>query len=186
MSEGNTGAPAEGDGALTGVERLNALPGDEAFARLLECCGSTRWAQSMAVRRPFKDERQLVEAAERIWWGLSGDDWLEAFRAHPKIGEARPARATGEGARRWSEEEQSAARSAPTATLDALASANRAYEERFGHIFIVCATGKTSEEMLETLRRRLANDPRTELCVAAEQQRRITLLRLRKLLAISY
>ena len=184
MSEANTEGP--GGGAHAGVERLNALAGDEAFARLLACCGSTRWAQSMVVRRPFTDERQLVEAAERIWWGLSGDDWLEAFRSHPRIGEKTPARATGEGARRWSEEEQADAASAASATLDALASANRAYEERFGHIFIVCATGKSSEEMLETLRRRLSNDPGTELCVAAEQQRRITLLRLRKLLAVSY
>jgi len=183
MSEGNTDGPGEGADARAVVEGLNALPGDQAFARLLECCGSSRWAQSMAVRRPFQDERQLIEAAERIWWGLAGDDWLEAFRAHPKIGESRPARETGEGAQRWSEEEQSAARTAASATLDALAEANRAYEERFGHIFIVCATGKRSEEMLETLRRRLANDPRTELCVAAEQQRRITLLRLRKMLA---
>ena len=182
LSERDTEGPGDSDGARTGVARLNALPGDDAFARLLECCGSSRWAQSMVVRRPFKDERHLIEAAERIWWGLAGDDWLEAFRAHPKIGEKKPVSETGEGARRWSEEEQSASASAAAATLDALASANRAYEQRFGHIFIVCATGKSSEEMLETLRRRLANDPRTELCVAAEQQRRITLLRLRKLL----
>jgi OHCU decarboxylase len=181
LSEGDT--ERSGAGAHSSVERLNALPGDEAFARLLECCGSTRWAQSMVVRRPFEDERQLIEAAERIWWGLTSDDWLEAFHAHPKIGEAKPARETGEGAQRWSEEEQAAARTARSATLDALASANQSYEQRFGHIFIVCATGKTSEEMLETLRRRLSNDPGTELCVAAEQQRRITLLRLRKLLA---
>ena len=176
----------QGAGASAGVERLNALPGDEAFARLLECCGSTRWARSMALRRPFADERQLVEAAERIWWGLAGDDWLEAFRSHPRIGEARPARSTGAGAQRWAEEEQSSARTAASATLDALASANQSYEQRFGHIFIVCATGKSPEEMLETLRRRLSNDAATELCVAAEQQRRITLLRLRKLLAVSY
>ena len=128
----------------------------------------------------------MIEAAERIWWGLTSDDWLEAFRSHPKIGEKKPVRETGEGAQRWSEEEQATARAAASATLDALAEANQSYEQRFGHIFIVCATGKTSEEMLETLRRRLSNDPGTELCVAAEQQRRITLLRLRKLLAVSY
>jgi OHCU decarboxylase len=174
-----------GAGGAVGVERLNGLPGDEAFARLLECCGSTRWAQTMAVRRPYADERQLIERAERVWWGLTGDDWLEAFRAHPQIGETRPARDTGEGARRWSEEEQAGARAAAAETLDALAEANRTYQERFGHIFIVCATGRSSAEMLDALRRRLSNDPDTELCVAAEQQRRITLLRLRKLLAIS-
>ena len=186
MSEDDTDRSGAGAGERAGVERLNALPGDEAFARLLECCGSTRWAQSMVVRRPFNDERHLLEAAERVWWGLAADDWLEAFRSHPKIGEKKPARETGEEAQRWSEEEQAVARSAASATLDELASANLAYEERFGHIFIVCAAGKSSEEMLETLRRRLANDPDTELCVAAEQQRRITLLRLRKLLAVSY
>ena len=164
------------------LEHLNALPVEEASAELLKSCGSTRWARAMCEERPFRDTRALADAADRVWLGLGREDWLEAFRSHPKIGERRAARETGEGARRWSEEEQEGARDAGGDVLDALAEANREYERRFGHIFIVCATGKSAAEMLALLRRRLANDPDTELRVAAEEQRRITRLRLEKLL----
>lgn len=163
--------------------RLNELPREEALAALLACCGARRWAEAVADERPFHDEARLFESADRVWWSLRREDWLEAFRSHPKIGERKVERATGEAARNWSEQEQSAAaRGATRETLGALAEANRVYENRFGHIFIVCATGKTSDEMLELLRRRLPNEPDAELRIAAEEQRRITRLRLRKLL----
>jgi OHCU decarboxylase len=165
-----------------GLESLNALSAEEAKAELLKCCGSTRWAQRLTARRPFDSVDELLEASDAIWWGLEASDWLEAFSHHPKIGERKAAPEAPPLAQRWSEEEQAATRSARQATLDALLRANLEYEERFGYIFIVCATGKTTEEMLALLEERLGNEPERELRVAAEEQRRITHLRLRKLL----
>ena len=172
-----------GAGGGAGLEWLNTLAREDAVARLLACCGSERWAARVADRRPFADERQLFEAAEQIWWRLGREDWLAAFRSHPKIGEREAARETGEEASRWSREEQAGVGGAPPETAGAIESGNREYEKHFGYIFIICATGKTPGEMLDALRRRLSNDPATELCVAAEEQRRITRLRLVKLLA---
>jgi len=136
----------------------------------------------MSDARPFKDADALLHKADSVWWSLSEEDWLEAFRAHPKIGEQRAATAQSEQARSWSAQEQSAIQDAATETKKALAARNREYEERFGFIFIVCATGKTSSEMLTILQERLPNDPALELRVAAEEQRKITRLRLEKLL----
>ena len=170
----------------SGIARLNALPAAEAEAELLNCCGSTEWALRMVARRPFAaDEnglRELFGAADRIWQELSPQDWLEAFSRHPKIGERAAAKPGSAQVQRWSEQEQSAARSAGEAIRQALAGANREYEKKFGYIFIVCATGKTSEEMLAILKQRLQNDSDTELRIAAEEQRKITSLRLEKLL----
>lgn len=166
------------------AEKLNRLSAEEARAALLACCGSTRWAAEVAALRPFWDVGQLLRIAGRVWRELGPEDWLEAFRAHPRIGERKAAKETGEQSRSWSEGEQSGARDAAAETLDALAEANREYEERFGHIFIVCATGKTAEEMLGLLRARAGNDPETELRVAAGEQWRITELRLKKFLNV--
>ena len=165
-----------------GLSRLNSLPAGEAAAELLKCCGSTRWAANVVARRPFAGEEELKRAADEVWWGLGREDWLEAFRSHPKIGERKAAAEVSEESRRWSEKEQAGTGLAPAGTLDALAAANREYEDRFGYIFIVCATGKSAEEMLAVLRSRLGNDPEDELRVAAEEQRRITRLRIEKLL----
>ena len=165
-----------------GLERLDALPAPEAEAELLKCCGSTNWARRMAAQRPFRGVAELLETADRIWWELGPKDWLEAFSRHPKIGESAAARAGSAQTQRWSSEEQAGVRSASQEVLAALAEANRAYQDRFGYIFIVCATGKTSEEMLALLRNRLQNDPGAELRTAAEEQRKITRLRLEKLL----
>ncbi len=162
------------------IGKLNRLSMDETRAALLACCGSTRWADAVAALRPFWDVGQLLNIAGRVWRELPREDWLEAFRAHPKIGESRPQRETGAEAQRWAEGEQARAREASDETLDALSEANREYEERFGFIFIVCATGKSAEEMLALLRERINNDPETELRVAAGEQWRITELRLRK------
>jgi len=169
-----------------GIARLNALSSEEAQAELLKCCGSTNWARRMAQQRPFPTGgdamRRLLDSADRVWWDLGREDWLEAFTRHPRIGEKAAAKEASAETRRWSEEEQSGTRSAREQVLAALAKANRAYEQRFGYIFIVCATGKSSEEMLALLQQRLQNDPAAELRVAAEEQRRITHLRLQKLL----
>ena len=166
------------------IGKLNRLPADEARAALLACCGSTRWADAVAALRPFWDVGQLLNIGGRVWRELPEEDWLEAFRAHPKIGEKQAEKETGAEARAWSEGEQSRAREASTETLDALAAANREYEERFGFIFIVCATGKTADEMLALLRQRLDNDTDTELGVAAREQWRITELRIKKFLNV--
>ncbi|HZS08404.1 MAG TPA: 2-oxo-4-hydroxy-4-carboxy-5-ureidoimidazoline decarboxylase [Blastocatellia bacterium] len=167
---------------MTGIERLNNASREEAFAALLACCGSTRWAQRMVEARPFADPSALQETAERIWWELRPQDWLEAFASHPKIGERPAAGHQPAQSSRWAEAEQAGTRSAASETLDDLAEANRAYQEKFGYIYIVCATGKSGEEMLELCRRRLGNDHETELRVAADEQRKITAIRLDKLL----
>lgn len=166
------------------IGKLNRLSADEARAALLACCGSTRWADAVAALRPFWDVGQLLNISGRVWRELPREDWLEAFRAHPKIGEKQAERETGAEARAWAEGEQARAREASDDTLGALAEANRNYEERFGFIYIVCATGKSAEEMLALLRGRIDNDPETELRVAAGEQWRITELRLKKFLNV--
>jgi OHCU decarboxylase len=164
------------------LEQLNVLPTERAAAEFLKCCGCRNWAQAMTGARPFLDVTDLLRKSESIWWSLQDGDWLEAFRAHPKIGEQKAAAAQTERARIWSEQEQLGVKSAAKETKAALAAGNLQYEERFGFIFIVCATGKSSEEMLAILNERLENDPETEVRVAAEEQRKITRLRLEKLL----
>ncbi|HWT03051.1 MAG TPA: 2-oxo-4-hydroxy-4-carboxy-5-ureidoimidazoline decarboxylase [Pyrinomonadaceae bacterium] len=164
------------------MERLNSLPQEEAEAELLKCCGSTLWARRMAEERPFHGLEELLARADAEWWALDAEDWLEAFSRHPKIGEKESARAQAAAAQNWSEQEQAGTRSADEETKRQLAAANREYESKFGYIYIVCATGKTADEMLSLCRERLSNGPEDELRVAAEEQRRITHLRLRKLL----
>src|SRR6266550_3919387 len=164
------------------LSRLNELSTDLAEAEFLKCCGSKRWAREMTDARPFADVDGLFEKADAIWRSLSQHDWLEAFLAHPKIGEKKAVAAQSEQAQGWSAQEQSGTQGALAGTMAALAERNRAYEQRFGFIFIVCATGKTSEEMLAILESRLKNDDETELRIAAAEQAKITRLRLEKLL----
>ena len=125
----------------------------------------------------------MIAKADRIWWSLDSEGWLEAFHSHPKIGEKKAAAPTAAEAQRWSEDEQSGLRNSAQQTLDELADLNHAYEEKFGYIFIVCASGKSSEEMLAILHARLKNNAAEELRIAAAEQAKITQLRLRKLLA---
>jgi len=166
----------------TALDQLNRFSPAQAEAEFLKCCGSRNWARSLTDARPFTDVDALFQKADSVWWSLSDEDWLEAFRAHPKIGEQKAAAIQPEQARNWSAQEQSGIRDAATETKAALATGNLEYEERFGFIFIVCATGKTSEEMLAILNARLQNDRETELRTAAEEQRKIMRLRLEKLL----
>lgn len=163
------------------LAEFNALPPARAKAALLDCCGSARWAESVAARRPYVSLTMLYEVADAVWRSLGPADWLEAFGRHPQIG-GQPA-GSSETSRRWSECEQSGTRSATEATRARFAESNRAYREKFGYIFIVCATGKSPEEMLANLDERLQNQPERELTIAAEQQRLITRLRLEKLLS---
>jgi OHCU decarboxylase len=168
---------------MPSLDWLNSLSPNEALAEFLKCCGSTNWARGMVDQRPFGDVNVLLAKADSIWWSLEPDDWLEAFRSHPKIGEKKAAQSTSAAAQAWSEQEQAGVERATRDTMRALAEANYQYERKFGYIFIVCATGKSSEEMLALLRQRLGNNPEAELRIAAEEQRKITNLRLQKLLS---
>lgn len=159
--------------------RLNALSAEEARRALLECCGSTAWVQAMLEARPFEDEEAVREAADRAWWALEPADWDEAFSRHPRIGERKLDVSTRSGS--WSREEQSGMRDAVDEVRAALARGNRDYERRFGRVFLIRATGRSAEEMLAELRRRLENDPETELREAAREQLEITKSRLEKL-----
>jgi len=164
------------------LEHFNRTPRQRALRTLLDCCGSKKWAQQLAARRPFVVETELFDAADKTWSALTPADWLEAFLHHPPIGETRAKARQSATASRWSAKEQSLAQKAAPEVLEALAAQNRAYVEKFGYVFLICATGKSSEEILDALRQRLSNDSDTELRVAAEEQRKITRLRLEKLL----
>jgi len=164
------------------LEELNSLTSAAADEEFLKCCGSMHWARQMSEARPFADLDQLTKEADLIWWSLAEEDWLEAFRAHPRIGERKAATNQSAQAQNWSAQEQSGVTDAARETVDELAQQNREYETRFGFIFIVCATGKSPAEMLTILQSRIGNDRRDELLIAAEEQRKITQLRLEKLL----
>ena len=163
------------------LAELNALPSAQAESALLDCCGSSRWAAGVGSRRPYATVEALHKSADAIWWNLERADWFEAFSHHPQIGD-KPAIGS-ESARQWAAGEQARARAASDDVKSRLARANRAYFEKFGYIYIVCATGKTAEGMLAILNQRLQNDLPSELSIAAEQQRMITRIRLEKLLA---
>jgi OHCU decarboxylase len=166
----------------TELDRLNSLAPAEAQAEFLKCCGSSRWAKEMSRARPFGSVPEVANKADEIWSALGTHDWLEAFRAHPKIGEKKAATNQSEQAAGWSAQEQSQAQQAAVETKAAIAEGNEAYEDRFGFIFIICASGKSADEILNALNGRLANDAETEIRIAAEEQRKITQLRLQKLL----
>ena len=136
----------------------------------------------MANSRPFATMAELIAKSDDVWWSLKSDDWLEAFQCHPKIGEKKATAQTSLEAQRWSEQEQTGVGNVSQATTQALTELNQEYEEKFGYIYIVCATGKSSEELLAILRERLKNDPETELRTAAFEQAKITQLRLTKLI----
>jgi 2-oxo-4-hydroxy-4-carboxy-5-ureidoimidazoline decarboxylase len=165
------------------LAELNAAPRAKAAEVFTACCGSSRWVSRMISRRPFASLADLLLAANEVWASLDREDWLEAFAHHPRIGERASAVAQSERGKQWSSSEQSAVTRAPEASREQQQRVNAAYERRFGYIYIVCATGKTPEEMLAIARQRLSNDPETEIEVAAEEQRKIMGLRLEKLLA---
>lgn len=164
------------------LKQLNCADDEAAAALFLDCCGSRRWANLMVKARPFKDVGGLLKQAEIIWQDLETRDWLEAFAAHPKIGARQPVPAQTAKSGKWSQTEQSGARHANDFVLNELAEVNRLYEEKFGYIFIVCATGKSAEEMLSLCRERMNNPADVELRLAADEQKKITEIRLKKLL----
>ncbi len=162
------------------LSRWNFLSPASAANEILPCCGSKAWAEKITARRPLPEEKVLLAASDEIWRSLPQSDWLEAFRSHPRIGESISPKETSARSATWSEQEQRGVAHGDEAVRIALAEANRKYECRFSRIFIVCATGKAPEEILKIVQRRLDNDERTELLEAAEQQRQITHIRLRK------
>jgi 2-oxo-4-hydroxy-4-carboxy-5-ureidoimidazoline decarboxylase len=166
------------------LAKWNNLSGAAAAAEILPCCGSTRWARELAQARPIISEAVLFSHSDSIWLRLSADDWDEAFCSHPRIGEHKAPVAAAPQSLVWSGNEQSGIDDLNEEVLAGLARGNRLYEERFGRIFLVCATGKSAAQMLEILKDRLENDPQTELHEAAEQQRQITQIRLRKWLQL--
>jgi OHCU decarboxylase len=157
----------------------NRAVADDALRAMIACCGAKRWTSAMVEQRPFAGIVDLSEAADRTWGEMQEADWLEAFACHPRIGERKVTHVSAQSAA-WSRQEQSAAASATERVLSELAEGNALYEERFGFTYIVCATGKSADEMLAILQRRLTNDRAAELREAAEQQRQILQIRLGK------
>ena len=166
------------------LDRLNGLTGPEAQEEFGKCCGSTNWARRMADLRPFGTEEELMNTAGRIWWELGEADWREAFSHHPMIGDVSELRKRFASTADLSESEQSGVGGAGDDTLKALAEGNSAYAKKFGFIFIVCATGKSAAEMLELLRERLGNPADREIRIAAEEQEKITRIRLGRVFAV--
>ena len=167
---------------LRDLQWLNSLAEDQAVNELKSCCGSSRWVSEIARRRPYSSLSQLLDVADQVWWQIAPADWLEAFRSHPKIGQKTGEVSATTQSQQWSHGEQAQMEEASADTAAALAQSNETYQARFGFIFIVCATGKSPEEMLAILRERLENGPDEELRIAAAEQAKITEIRLKKLL----
>ena len=163
----------------TVLQAWNQAPVQDALGAMLACCGAQRWAKEMVAMRPIETVIALSEAADRVWAEMSEQDWMEAFACHPRIGERKGTQIEGRSST-WSEQEQSSVSRAGSTVLAELERGNAEYEAKFGFTYIVCATGKTAEEMLAILNRRLANERTAELREAAEQQRQIMQIRLGK------
>jgi 2-oxo-4-hydroxy-4-carboxy-5-ureidoimidazoline decarboxylase len=162
------------------LARWNSLDPAAAAREILPCCGSQAWATALAAERPVADEQSLIKLSSSIWLSLPKSAWQQAFDSHPRIGQKHAQTHATDESLRWSSQEQQAALSGDEAAKLALEAANHRYEQRFGRIFIVCASGKTSTEILAILENRMHNDEATELREAAEEQRQITELRLRR------
>jgi 2-oxo-4-hydroxy-4-carboxy-5-ureidoimidazoline decarboxylase len=166
---------------MSALAEWSQLPEPDAVTPVLACCGSQAFATAVVRNRPYSNLDSLLTKADEVWWSLTESDWLEAFACHPRIGEAPSS--TSRQFSTWSTEEQSQARTAAESVLDSIATKNRKYEARHGFIYIVCANGRSAEDLLAILDRRLHNTTDVELREAAEQQRQITHLRIRKWLA---
>jgi 2-oxo-4-hydroxy-4-carboxy-5-ureidoimidazoline decarboxylase len=170
------------------LPELNQLPLSRLKKALATCCGSSAWVNELAKTLPLESNESLFEQADIIWYSLTESDWWEAFADHPKIGDIDSLRekfgnTETREAKNWAEGEQAGVSTASQQVLDELAEGNRRYEEKFGYIFIVCATGKSAPEMLETLTARLPNPPEAEILIASQEQAKIIRIRLEKLVA---
>jgi 2-oxo-4-hydroxy-4-carboxy-5-ureidoimidazoline decarboxylase len=164
------------------LHELNTLSQPQLKEELMKCCGSSAWVKMMMTYFPADDLVELLEDAENMWYQCNEEDWKEAFAHHPKIGDVESLTKKFASTAQWASGEQSGVKTASQQTIEALAEGNREYEKKFGYIFIVCATGKSAEEMLEILQSRLPNSPEDEIQIAADEQNKITKLRLEKLL----
>ncbi len=160
---------------------LNALDDAAIGEPFRKCCGAEAWVTAMVSQRPFADGSAVRACAERCFDELAPDDWIAAFNSHPRIGDLNSLRMRLAGNKQWSAGEQAGMNAADETTIQRLADGNQVYDERFGYPFIVCATGKSAAEMCAILYQRLENEPAAELAIAAEEQRKITRLRLEKL-----
>jgi OHCU decarboxylase len=166
----------------TFVDELNTLPAAEAADLLRSCCGASAWVKQMVAKRPFTSNTQLLATADEVWKGLSTDEKREAFEHHPRIGEKLSAAAQTDKAKAFAEREQALVKLASSSVHDQMSLINRAYEQKFGFIYIVSAAGKEGHELIDIARKRLRNDTATELGIAMEEQRKITRLRLEALI----
>lgn len=164
------------------LTELNRLSSSSLKEELTRCCGSSAWVEKMASFFPFRNKEELFQKADEVWNGLTEKDWLEAFGHHPKIGDANSLKEKFAATAKWASGEQASVQQASQQTVEKLAYGNRQYEDKFGYIFIVCATGKSADEMLDILQSRLPNKPETEIRMAAAEQAKITRIRLEKLL----
>ncbi|MBI2428404.1 MAG: 2-oxo-4-hydroxy-4-carboxy-5-ureidoimidazoline decarboxylase [Ignavibacteriales bacterium] len=167
------------------LEEFNSLADENAVSELERCCGSNRWINGMKTILPFDSVSSVYTHADEVWNALSPEDWKEAFTHHPKIGDIENARKKFASTSVWAEGEQRGVQSASEETLRQLADGNLKYEKKFGYIFILCATGKSADEMLSMLNNRLSNNVENEIYIAAEEQRKITRIRLEKLFSSS-
>ena len=163
------------------IHDLDVMPADQLKETLYKCCGSTEWVNKIMSLLPYEELVELLDMAEKFWYECTEADWKEAFSQHPKIGDANDLKERFSSTTEWAPGEQARVQHASAKELDELAEANKAYEKKFGYIFIISATGKSTAEMLQSLRERLGNSPEEEIKIAAEEQNKITLLRLQKL-----
>ena len=166
------------------LESLNSLTISDANEQFETCCGAANWVEKMNQNRPFQNKDDLYQKAESIWYSLSSKDWLEAFTHHPKIGNIDSLRKKFHNTKSISEDEQSGINDAAESTLKDLAESNQLYKDKFGFIFIICAKGKSTSEMLALIKTRINNNANAEMLNAAEEQNKITQLRLEKLLLL--
>ncbi len=165
------------------LEELNNLELSDLKTELIKCCGSSAWADQLCALFPFEQKIDVFEIAEDVWYHCDREDFLEASAHHPKIGDINSLKEKFANSSHWASGEQSGVDKANSTVLESLARGNADYENKFGYIFIVCATGKSAEEMLELLNERLINEPEEEIMIAMEEQNKITKIRLEKLLS---
>lgn len=165
------------------VDEINNLPLYDLKQQLFNCCGSTTWVNKMLPFFPIQTTQQILTIAQQQWYTCTNADWLQAFTHHPKIGDVATLTKKFAATAIWASGEQQAVNTAPAAIIQALANGNTEYQNKFGFIFIVCATGKSAQQMLTLLQQRLPNTLQVEMQLAMEEQNKITLLRLQKLLA---
>lgn len=173
--------PTTPPAAPVSLAAFNTMPAEQASTMLLHCCGSRKWAQAMAAKRPFDSLPHLIRDAEAAWFALEPTDWLEAFAHHPRIGERNLDEAKFGATAQVAAREQSGMAAASQAIRDEFAALNAQYEYKFGHVFLICSSGKSAEFMLAQLKTRLVSEPATELQNAAKEQSMITRLRIERM-----